>query len=124
MDVKSRRDFSSGVGHATLAALDAVRRRWCCDESSCEGESGLLRSFRASMTPLSRMETSSESLLVSLLATFTAKSDSPIRRPGVIGDGSEDGWSVVVGDVTLTGGVGEDGGGNGSSGENSPGVGR
>ncbi len=63
----------------------------------------------APMTPLSRIATSSLSLLVSLLATLTATSGSPIRRLGVIGEGRGDAWSIVVGDATLAVGVADEG---------------
>lgn len=85
-EAKSLSVFVGGVGKATSVALDAVRRRWWREE-----ESDLTLSGGAPMTPLFNIATSSLLLLlVSLLATFTATSVSPMRSPGVTGDGRGD----------------------------------
>ena len=70
---RSRKEVDKGgAGKLISASLDAVRRRrWVW--------SGLLvLSGGTPMTPLSRREMSSISLLVSLLATFTRTSFSPM----------------------------------------------
>ena len=75
------------------------------------------------MTPVSRTETSSMSLLVSLFATLTLMSFSYARRPGVTGEGKGEACEVVVGEITLAVRTGDEGG-KGSRGENADGVGR
>lgn len=116
--VRSVRPCVGGAGKVTFAPLEAVRRRRCVD-MSCEVED-LMLSEGASIVPVSTNETSALSLLlVSLLATLTLMSSSNDLRPGVMGDGRGDACSVVATLAVSTG----DGGGNGSSGENSDGVG-
>ena len=77
----------------------------------------------APMIPVSRMTGSSLSVLVSLFATLTLTSASNARRPGVMGDGSGERRSVVVGEAMLVLIIGEPGGKR-SIGENSDGVAR
>jgi hypothetical protein len=117
--VRSMRPWVGGTGNETSAPLDAVRRRRCVDVSLGD----LPRNREASIIPVSMAVASSFSLLVSLLATLTLISSSYARSPGVTGEGRGEACSVVVGEVTLAVGTGEDGG-NGSSGENAEGVGR
>jgi hypothetical protein len=114
--MRSVRPLVGGLGKEMLAPLEAVRRRRC-EDMSCEEVDDFTLSGGASMIPVSINATSALSLLVSLLATLTLMSRSYALRPGVIGDGRGDAWSVVA--VST----GEDCG-NGSSGENSEGVGR
>jgi hypothetical protein len=118
--VRSAAPWVGGTGNEISAPWDDAvrRRRWL--EVSLDGCGDLLR--LTSMIPVSRTDTSSMSLLVSLLATLTLMSSSYARRPGVTGDGKGEACSVVVGEVTLAVRTGEEGGKR-SSGENADGVG-
>lgn len=96
-----------GAGKVISASLDAVRRRRCNVKS--RDESGLMFSDPAPPTLCSKAGISSRSLLISLSATLTLTFCS-VQWLGVLGDGKGDGWSVVVGDIVPTAGIGDEGG--------------
>lgn len=103
-----------GMGKGASAELEAVRRRCCGGTTLRVAASDFVFSAIMPMMPLSSDGISSISLLVSLFATLTATSASPLRKPGVTGDGRGEARSVAVGDV----------GWKSCRGENSVGVGR